>query len=88
MSATPNPFRDPTLRANYEQALVAFLTKDRVLYLPGGVRPQAAGNSFASFFWRGFDGTKIGAGFTDRASKQTLGYAWYRAGQRCARGAK
>lgn len=76
-----NRFRDPTLRAEYDKAIAIFRAKGRTFFLADGTRPATPGNSFASYFWRGFDGTKIGAGFTDRASRATIGYAYYRAGE-------
>jgi hypothetical protein len=76
-----NRFRDPTLRKEYDSAMAMFRAKHRNLFLADGSRPATPGNSFAAFFWRGYDGTNFGAGFTDRASRQTLGYAYWRAGQ-------
>jgi hypothetical protein len=74
-----NRFRDPTLRKEYDAAMQSFRERSRNLFMPDGSRTM--GNSFAGMFWRGFDGTKIGAGFIDRASRSTLAYAYYRAGQ-------
>ncbi len=81
-----NRFKDPTLRNEYDNATRCFETKHRNLFCSDGSRSM--GNSMASFFWRGFDGTQFGAGFTDAASKKILAYAYYRAGQDCAKAAK
>ena len=80
-----NRFRDPTMRQQYDAAVRAFGTKHRDLFDANGVR-RAPGSSFASFFWRGFDGTQLGAGFIDRASRSTLSYAYWRAGQDMRKG--
>lgn len=74
-----NRFKNPQLRAQYDSAIVAYQTKTRVLFNPDGTR--CTGNGMASMFWRGFDGTKFGNGFTDRASRETFSYASYRAGE-------
>lgn len=81
-----NRFKDPTLRKEYDNATTCFKAKHRNLFCADGSRSM--GNSMASFFWRGFDGTQFGAGFTDAASKKILAYAYYRAGQDCAKVAK
>lgn len=76
-----NRFKDRTLRKEYDAAAFAFQTKHRNLFYPDGSR--CYGSSFASFFWRGFDGICMGK--WDRASKKILAYAYWRAGQDAAR---
>lgn len=79
---TGGGFRDRTMRANYAGAVKAWETKHPNLFYPDGTR--CLGSSMAGAFWRGFDGTQIGAGFTDKASRNTLMYAYYKAGRHCA----
>jgi len=74
----PNRFRNQIMRQHYDAIVGMYHTKHRTLFHEG---ERTMGNGMASFFWRGFDGTQFGAGFTDRASKDTLAYAYYRAGQ-------
>lgn len=80
----PN-FRHETLRVQFEVMVVAFDAGHRDLGTP---EARCTGNSFASAFWKGYDGVTTGLGnYRDRASRQTLAYACYRAGQYCrARG--
>lgn len=79
----PNRFRDPYMREQYDVAVWHYQNRHRNLFAPDG-QPRI-GSSFAEFFWRGFNGIKPGAGFTDRASRSMVGYAYYRAGQDCAK---
>lgn len=74
-----NPFKDTTMRREFDASVRAYNMKHANLFRKDGT--QANGSSFASFFWKGFNGTNFGAGFTDRASRQMIGYAYYRAGQ-------
>lgn len=73
-----NRFSDPTLHREYEAVMQMFATKHRNLFQANGARSM--GNSIAGMFWRGFDGIVLG-GAWDAASKKTLGYAHWRAGQ-------
>lgn len=82
-----NQFKDPTMRQQYNAAIYAFKTKHRNLFLLGAnplkrVRRSSPnyGNAMAEFFWKGYDGILIGAGW-DAASRQMVGYAYWRAGQ-------
>jgi hypothetical protein len=79
-----NTFRDKTLRTNYDAAVLCFETKHRDLFYPDGT--ECHGSSFASYFWKGFHGVS-GKGLVrfDAASKKTLAYAFWRAGQDCAK---
>lgn len=85
MSTAPkairNPFRTKFMRKGFDEMVAAYAEKRRVLFVRQGVRNR--GSSFANFFWHGFDGQKIGGGFTDRSSRETLMYAMWRAGQAC-----
>lgn len=67
------------MRDTYDALMSWYATKHRNLFNPDGSR--CTGNSSAGMFWRGYDGTTLGKGFTDRASRQTLAYAAWRAGQ-------
>lgn len=55
-----------------------FAARHRNLFQADGARSR--GNSVADMFWRGFDGVVLG-GMWDAASKKTLAYAYWRAGQ-------
>ncbi len=85
-----NRFRDHTMRQQYDAAVRAFETKHRDLFVNGTRRTVGGyGSSFASAFWHGYDGdTKGVACMSDKASRSTLAYAYYRAGQDCAAIAK
>lgn len=74
-----NPFKNKTMRLAYDNCIKMYELKHPTLFYRDGSR--CTGNGIASMFWRGYDGTKLGAGFTDRASKETLAYAYYCAGQ-------
>lgn len=74
-------FKDPTLAGHYAGMVRGFETGNRDVGTPAA---RCSGNSFASAFWKGFDGITAGLGnFRDRASRKTLAYACYRAGQDC-----
>lgn len=75
----PNRFKDPTLRKEYDSVMGMYKAKHRSLFYADGSR--CLGSSMASAFWRGFNGTTFGAGFIDSASRKTLAYACWRAGQ-------
>lgn len=51
---------------------------------PGGRRCR--GNSWATQFWRGFDG--LGENMWDAASTQSSGYIWWRAGREVGKALK
>lgn len=74
----PNRFKDATMRREYDSVMHMFWTKHRNLFLPNGER--STGSSVSSFFWQGYDGKVMGAGW-DAASKKMIGYAYWRAGQ-------
>lgn len=78
-----NPFKDPTLKSAFDELVREFTVKHRNLFNTDG-QPKK-GNSHAEYFWRGFEGEPIGMGFVDNASKKTLAYAYWRAGQLCAK---
>jgi hypothetical protein len=74
-----NRFKDPTMRREYDAAVHQFRIKHRNFFRQDGT--PSNGNSWAEVFWKGYNGIKLGGGFTDRASRQTVMYAYYRAGQ-------
>ena|SRR3974390_2853654 len=76
-----NPFRDRTMRKEYAAAVLMWRQKHKNFFLANGDRHQ--GNNFAGFFWRGWD--NLMAAQWDRASKQIIGYAYWRAGRDLAR---
>lgn len=77
-----NPFKDPTLRKHFDGMVQGFQTAHRDVGTPEN---RCRGNSFAGAFWIGYDGVTVGRGnYSDRASRQTLAYACYRAGVACA----
>lgn len=73
-----NRFRDPTMRREYDAVVEMFHQEHRNLFHQG---TPTRGSSLAGQFWHGFNGTSLGAGFTDRASKEMLAYAYWRAGR-------
>lgn len=74
------------MRQNYDAAVEGWRTGHRNFFLPDG--SQRKGSSMAENFWRGFNGDRgIGLGFADSASKSTLAYAYWRAGQDCRKAA-
>lgn len=74
-----NKFKNLLMRGEYDVTMQAYLTKHRNLFHQDGSRNTL--NSVGMMFWRGFDGTNLGAGFVDAASKNILAYAYWRAGQ-------
>lgn len=74
----PNRFRDPTMRREYDATVAMFRQEHRNLFIDG--KPHR-GSTLAGQFWHGFNGTHLGAGFTDRASKEMLAYAYWCAGR-------
>lgn len=83
-----NPFKNPTLRKEYEAAVHAYKTRHRNLFVDGKRRGKDGidyGSGFAEFFWKGYDGiVPLGLGW-DRASKQWAAYAHWCAGRDIAR---
>lgn len=81
-----NRFRDPMMRQQYDAAVKAFEIKHRDLFTKDG--EQHIGSSFARAFWDGFNG-RPGLGLGGYASERnSLGYAYWRAGQDCQKGQK
>lgn len=72
-----NHFRDPTMRATYDAMVSGFRTRHKDLIYPSGARCR--GNGAATAFWCGYDGVKRPV--WDARSRQTPGYACFRAGQ-------
>lgn len=79
MKDLTNPFREKMMRSQWEAAVLGYSTQHRNFFHASGARCQ--GNSFANAFWAGFDGMTTGRGNYDRASRRTIAYAYYRAGQ-------
>lgn len=71
-----NPFRTDWMRANYDVAVGCFAQKHKSFFHPNGER--CIGNSWATRFWRGFDG--IGGNW-DAESKRSAAYAMHCAGR-------
>ena len=74
-----NPFRTKPLRMQFDAMLKAHGNNHPDLFRPDG--SQRIGSSIAEYFWRGYNGIRMGAGFNDRDSKQTFAYACFRAGE-------
>lgn len=74
-----NPFRNKMMREAYDSCMEMVMLNHPTLFNRDGSR--CTENGIGSMFWRGYDGTKFGAGFIDPASKRTLAYAYYRAGK-------
>jgi hypothetical protein len=71
-----NPFRTEFMRRNYDAAISVYDERHRNFIYPSGRR--CVGNSWATHFWRGFDGMKAN---WDSSSEQSPAYAMWRAGQ-------
>jgi hypothetical protein len=76
-----NPFRNPMMRSQFAALIKAYETKHRDLVRPDGQRHK--GNSWAQHFWWGFDNA-LPKRYADRESRNTLGYAAFRAGRAIA----
>lgn len=77
-------FKDKFMQTNYDAALVVYQTRHRDLFLPNGDRRRSPnlGSSFAQAFWAGYDGLTVGQ---YRYPKNTLAYAYWKAGKDCAK---
>jgi hypothetical protein len=73
-----NPFRNPILRKQYDGMFYVFSIKHRDLFRPDGTPHR--GNSWATNFWRGYEG-KDDPKRWDRASRQTPAWACWCAGR-------
>ena len=71
-----NPFRAKFMREAFDNMVTAYNTRSPLLFLADGTPHR--GNSWAGMFWRGYEGSQIGA--WDRASKQSGSYPVWRAG--------
>ncbi len=75
-TGTPrNPFRDITMRKEYAAAVMMFNARHRNFFLNG---QPGKGNAFANNFWRGWNNVTEN---WDAASRQTLAWAYRRAGR-------
>jgi len=74
-----NRFKNKLLHTQYEKAVTAYKAKHRNLFHEDGSANTM--NAVGVNFWRGFNGTQLGTGFTDAISRSTPAYAAYRAGQ-------
>jgi hypothetical protein len=79
-----NGFKDKTMRREYDAGVRMWETKDRNLFYPDGT--ICRGSSFAVYFWDGFN--KTGRQDYDPKSRQMTGFAYFRAGQDCAKKAR
>jgi hypothetical protein len=70
------------MRKAFEDLVSAYTERRKVLFLRDGTPNK--GNSPANVFWMGFKGQNVGDGFADRASREMLAYAHWRAGKACA----
>lgn len=75
--AVRNPFRNKNMRQAFDDAVRMFNLRHANLFDADG-NPHR-GNSWAGMFWRSYDGTTIGV--WDAASRRTLAYSTWRAGQ-------
>jgi hypothetical protein len=73
-----NPFRTKFMRDNYDAAIKTYDEKHQNFITANGTR--CTGNAWANEFWRGFDNL-VDPTRWDAASKQSAGYATYRAGR-------
>lgn len=81
-----NRFHDKTMRSQYDAAVKVYRMKHRDLFINGERRTEGQyGSSFAQYFWHGFDG--IVPCVWDAGRRKMLGYAYWRAGQDCAKDA-
>jgi hypothetical protein len=76
-----NPFRNRDMRRAFDECVVGYEKRHKNFFTHGGLRHRA--NSIADYFWRGYDGVNAQA-FADAGSRQTLAYAYWRAGRACA----
>jgi len=76
-----NRFKNSILRAEYNASMFAFDTKHQNLFINGERRQSPdLGSTFATFFWAGYDGKNQGMFKFDSTMKNTLSYAYYKAG--------
>lgn len=78
-----NPFRNKMMRGCYDGAIKTYEANHRNLFLSDGRRRYQGcyGSSFATYFWKGYDGLADGLTRWDRSSKNTTGYAVWCAGR-------
>ena len=70
------------MRKEYDAAMFAFDTKHKNLFIDGERRQSPnLGSSMATAFWGGYEGMTEGMFNFAAGSKNTLFYAYYRAGQ-------
>ena len=88
MTTPRNPFRDRTMRQNYDAAVKVYRMRHRDLFIPQTGERRRSGNygsTFARCFWHGFDDVATPGERQDRAWRQTIGYAFWRAGRDLAK---
>ncbi|AGC36182.1 hypothetical protein B7L88_gp106 [Rhizobium phage RHEph10] len=76
-----NPFRQDLMRRQFTALIKSYETKNPDLIRPDGARHT--GNSWAIHFWWGYDNS-LPQRYDDRASRDTLGYAAFKAGRAVA----
>jgi hypothetical protein len=74
-----NPFRNKIMKQQYDAAVLTYDTKHKAFIYVTGRR--CLGNAWAGAFWRGFDGLFDDRWKKDAGSRQTPGYACWRAGK-------
>ncbi|MBY3155373.1 hypothetical protein HFO56_23905 [Rhizobium laguerreae] len=74
-----NPFRNKMMKQQYDAAVLTYDTKHKDFIYATGRR--CLGNAWAGAFWRGFDGLLDDRWKKDAGSRQTPGYACWRAGK-------
>lgn len=77
---TKCPFKDPAKVNQFMKLVDLYNTKSGHLFTKDG--EPSKGNSFSTSFWGGYNGYTVGIfNYSDRESRQTIGYVWYRTGQ-------
>ena len=75
-------FKNPQKREQYNRLMVAYASKDKLLFNADGTRHCR--NSFAANFWAGFDGIDGGLFQPNtREYRNMASYVFYRAGADC-----
>ncbi|UJJ56691.1 hypothetical protein [Rhodanobacter thiooxydans] len=74
-----NRFRDPMLRKQFDALIDAYRRGHPSLLGPDGTKQR--GNAAAQAFWSGFDSGDVCRLYPTPASRRTIAYACFRAGQ-------
>jgi len=73
-------FRNPVMRNNYDAMVNKYQLRHSDLFTAELIPHMGAGGGQA--FWLGYQGKTMGRGFVGK-DKQTMAYAYWRAGQDC-----